>query len=122
MVVFDLDLQGHLGLKRSKLAKNGLVRAITFEEMKLGSPNLTNRRITDISRIGLYMTKFDLDLQGHLGSKVKIGKNGLVRVVKYEGLKLGSPNLANRCILGRSRRGLYMTEFDLDLQGHLGSK
>ena len=31
MVTFDLDLQGHLGQKRSKLAENGLVLAITFE-------------------------------------------------------------------------------------------
>ena len=71
-----------------------------------------------ISRMGLYMVGFDLDLQGHLGSK--LAKNRLVCTITFEGLKLGSPTLANWCILCRSRRGLYMVEFDLDLQGHLG--
>ena len=53
--------------------------------------------------------------------KVKVGKNGLVRVITFEGLKLGSPNLDIKCIMGRSRMGLYMVEFDLGLQGHLGA-
>ena len=75
MVKFDLNIQCHLGSKLSKSAKNGLVRAITFEEMILGSPNLTSRCITDISRMGLYMVEFDLDLQGRLG--LKIGQNGI---------------------------------------------
>ena len=73
------------------------------------------------SGMGLYMVEFDLDLQGHLGSKQsKSAKNGLVRTITFEGLKLGSPNLGIRCIMGRSQMGLYMVEFDLDLQGHLG--
>ena len=33
MVMIDLDLQGHLGSKRSKSAKNGLVRAITRDRI-----------------------------------------------------------------------------------------
>ena len=69
------------------------------------------------------MKEFDLDLQGHLGSKTSNStKNGLVRARTFEGLKLGSPNVANRCILGRSQMGLYMVGLDHDLQGHLGSK
>ena len=39
MVSIDLDLQGHLGSKRSKSAKNGLVSAITHHAFELGSPN-----------------------------------------------------------------------------------
>ena len=31
MAKFDLDLQGHLGKKRSKLTKNGIFQALTFE-------------------------------------------------------------------------------------------
>ena len=121
MTEFDLDLQGHLGSKRSKSSKNGLVRAITFEGLKLGSPNMANRCILGRSRMGLYMVGFDLDLQGHLGSKQsKSAKTGLVRTITFEGLKLGSPNLAIRCIMGRSQMGLYLVGFDV--QGHFVSK
>ena len=123
MVGFDLDLQGHFGSKLSKSAKNGIVRIITFEGLKLGSPNLAIRCIIGRSRMGLYTVGFDLDLQGHLGSKVsKLAKNGFVRMITFEGLKLGSPNFAIRCIMGRSQMGLYMVRFDLVLQGHLGPK
>ena len=88
----------------------------------LGSLNLAIRSIVGISRMGLYIVGFDLDLQGHLGSKLsKSAKNGLVRTITYEGLKLGSPNLAIRCIMGRSLMELYMVGFDLDLQGHFGT-
>ena len=66
MAEFDLDLQGHLASKRSKSAKNELVRTITFEKSNLGSPNWTSRCITDRSQLGLYMVEFDLDLQGRL--------------------------------------------------------
>ena len=69
MVGFDLDLQGHLGSKRSKSAKNGLVHIITLVGLKLGPLNLAIRTIVVISRMGLYMVGFDLDLLGHLGSK-----------------------------------------------------
>ena len=77
------------------------------------------------SRMGLYMVGFDLDFQGHLGSKrSKSARNRLFRTITFEGigLKLGSPNLVIRCTMGRSQMGLYMVGFDLDLQGHLGSK
>ena len=76
-----------------------------------------------MGRSQMYMVGFDLDLQGHLGSKLsKSAKNWLVRTITSEGLKLGSPNLAIRCIMGGSRMGLCMVGFDLDLQGNLGSK
>ena len=88
MVGFDHDFQGHLGSKLSKSAKNGLVRTITFEGLKLGSPNVVIRCIIGRSQMGLYMVGFDLDLQGHLGSKQsKSAKNGLVRTITFEGLK-----------------------------------
>ena len=62
--------------------KNGLVCTITFEGLKLGSPNLAIRCITSRSQMGLYMVGFDHDLQGHLGSKLsKSAKNGLVRTI-----------------------------------------
>ena len=62
MAEFDLDLQGHLGLKIApklhKSAKNEFVHAITFEGLKLGSPNLDNKCIMGRSRMGLYMVEF----------------------------------------------------------------
>ena len=47
MVTFDLDLQGHFGLKWSKLSKNGLVHSITFEGLYLGPPDLVIRSIVN---------------------------------------------------------------------------
>ena len=67
MVVFDLDLQGRLGRKRSKSAQNGLVRAMTHHALDLGPPNLHQMCIIGPSRTLLKMVLIDLDLQGHLG-------------------------------------------------------
>ena len=107
----------------SKSAKKALVRAITLEKSKLVSLNMVNRCILGRSQMGLYMVEFDLDLQGHLGSKLsKSAKNRLVRIITLVALKLGSLNLAIRSILGISQMGLYMVGFDFDLQGHSGSK
>ena len=72
MVEFDLYLQGHLGVIKVKIAKNGLVRAMTFEGFKLGSPNSGIRCIMDRSWMAPYMEEFDLDLQGHLGLKIGV--------------------------------------------------
>ena len=123
MVSIDLDLQGHLGLKRPKLAKNGLVTAITRHTFKLGSPNLHQMCILGSSRSLLKMVLIDLDLQGRLGLKwPKSAKNGLVTAITRHTFKLGSPNLHQMCILGSSRSLLKMVLIDLDLQGHLGQK
>ena len=71
--------------------------------------------------MGLHMVTFDLDLQGHLVRKrPKLAENGLVLPITFEGLSLGLPNLAVRCILDSSHMGLNMVTFDLDLQSHLG--
>ena len=65
------------------------------------------------SPIGLYMVGFDLDLEGHLGSKLsKSTENRLVCTITFEGLKVLLPNLGIRCIMGRSRLGLYIVGFD----------
>ena len=120
MVVFDLDLQGHLGLKRSKSAQNGLVRVITHHALDLGSQNLHQMCITEPSRSLLKMVLIDLDLQGHLGLKrPKSAQNGLVTAITHHVYKLGSPNLRQTCILGPSRTLLKMVLIALDLQGHL---
>ena len=67
MVLIDLDLQGHLGLKLPKLAQNGLVTAITRHAFMVESPNLHQMCILGPSRTVLKMVMIDLDLQGHLG-------------------------------------------------------
>ena len=104
MVLIDLDLQGHLGLKRSKSAKNRLVRTITHHVFKLGSPNLHKMCILGPSRTLLKMVLIDLDLQGHLGLKrSKSAKNGLVHTITRRSFELWSPNLHQMCIMGPSR-------------------
>ena len=91
--------------------------------MYLESPNLVYRCIMGSSRMGLHMVTFDLDLQGHLDQKwSKLAQNGLVHSITFERTYLESPNLVYRCIMGSSGTGLHMVTFDLDLQGHLGSK
>ena len=87
LVTFDLDLQGHLGQKLSKLAQNGLVHSVTFERNNLESPNLVYMCILGSSRMGLHMVTFVLELQGHLGQKrSKLAKNGLVLAITFDGL------------------------------------
>ena len=77
-VLIDLDLQGHLGLKRSKSAKNGFVRAITRHVFELGSPNLHQMCILGPFRTLLKMVLIDLYLQGHLGlNNLNLPKMGL---------------------------------------------
>ena len=74
MVLIDLDLQGHLGSKRSKSTQNGLVRTITRHVFELGSPNMHQMCILCPCITLLKMVLIDLDFQGHLGVKtVKIG-------------------------------------------------
>ena len=76
-----------------------------------------------ISQMGLYMVEFDLDLQGHLWSTLtQSSKNEVFRTLIFLRIELGSPNSDIRCIKCRSCMDLYMAEFDLNIQGHLGQK
>ena len=116
MVSIDLDLQGHLGLKRPKSAQNGLVTVITRHAFDLGSPNLHQMCILGPSRRLLKMVLIDLDLQAYLGLKLsKSAKNGLVTAITRHAFKLGLPNLQQICILGPPRSLLKMVLIDLDL-------
>ena len=85
MVLIDLDLQGLLGLKRPKLAKNGLVRTTTHHAFELGSTNLHQSCILGSSRTLLKMVLIDLDLQGHFGVKLNILLN--VDIIKKNVLR-----------------------------------
>ena len=64
-----------MGLKHFKLAKNGLVSAISRHMFELESPNLHQLCILESTKTLLKMVLIDLDLQGHLGKKtVQIGQ------------------------------------------------
>ena len=69
------------------------------------------------------MGVIDLQLQGHFGLKLlNMPPKWVVRTISPRRFDLHSPNLTQRCILGRFRLGLYMGVIDLELQGHLGLK
>ena len=72
MVLIDLDLQGHLGSKRSK-SKNVFVSAITRPVFKF-APNVYLRSLQD----PIKMVLIDFVLPVHLGLKLsKSAKNDL---------------------------------------------
>ena len=123
MVLIDLDLQGHLGLKQPKSLKNGLVIAITPHAFKLGSQSWHQMCILGPSRSILKRVLIYLDLQGHLCLKQpKSVKNGLVTAITRHAFKLGLPNLHQIGILQPSRSLMKMGLIDRDLQGHLRIK
>ena len=93
MAVFDLDLQGHFGLKLSKSAQKELVRTITLHAFELGSPDLHQICILGLSRTLLKMALIERDIQGHLGAiTVEIVQNWLDPTITRHSIELGSPN------------------------------
>ena len=122
LVLIDLDLQGHLGLKRSKLVKKnpGIVHEITHHVFKLRSPNLPQLFILVPSRtLGVDC----LWPSRSFGAKiVQIGKKGFVRMITRHVFVLGSPNVHQLRILLPSRTLLKIMLIDHYLQGHLGQK
>ena len=94
MVLIDLRLQGHLGLKRSKSAKNGLLHVIAPHTLESRSPNLHQICIMGPSRILLKMVLIDCDLQGHLGAQtVKSRPYMLVCTIKNHAFALSVYNV-----------------------------
>ena len=69
MVIFDLDLQGHLELKQSKSAENGVVHLITLERKDIKSHYFVYRYILLPCRMGMHMVIYHIDLPGHLKLK-----------------------------------------------------
>ena len=53
--------------------------------LELRSPNLAIRCIMDRSQMGLFLVKFDLDLQGHSMAKLaKSVKDGIAHTITFE--------------------------------------
>ena len=93
-----------------------LVRAITRDPFKLGSPNLDHRCKRPWLRSILFRGVIDFDLQG----KIKLQSQNLphfelVHAITHHQLKLQFPNLKQKCILAlfRSLPILGLNEIDL---------
>ena len=96
-------------LKWSKLAKNGLFRAITRHAFELGSPNLHQMCIIGPSRTLLKMVLIDHDLQGHLDVKTtQIREKQAFGAITRHVFELGLPNLHQFYIMGLSKTLLKM--------------
>ena len=97
-----------------------LVRAITWDPFKLGSPNLDQRCKRPWLRSLLFWGVIDLDLQGQINFKVRIFPHfELVQTITHHPFKLGTPNLDQRWKLAWWRSLLFWVTIDLDLQGQI---
>ena len=90
-----------------------IVCIISFEELKLDSLNYAIRCIARRYQMGLYMVELNLDLQGHLGSK--LSKSAIT-----DSGHIIWPLGALWVYLGWDC--IHKVGFDLVLQGHMGSK
>ena len=110
----EFHLQGCLGLKRSKSAKNGLVRAITRHAFELGSPNLHQLYIMGPFRALLKTGSIHLDLLGYLGAKT---------VQIREKLAFPRDNTSHpRSRIIKFAPNWYLGTLQKPIQGHLGIK
>ena len=100
-----------------------LVRAITWDPFKLGSPNLDQRCKRPWLRSLLFWGAIDLDLQGQIYLQSQnLPHFELVRTITHHPFKLGSPNLDQRWKIAWWRSLLFWVAIDLDLQGQIRLK
>ena len=100
-----------------------LVRAITRDLFKLGSPNLDQRCKRPWLRSLLFSGPIDLDLQGQIKLKSQnLPHFELVRTITSYPFKLGSPNLDQRWKIAWWRSLLFWVAIDPDLQGQIWFK
>ena len=100
-----------------------LVRAITRDLFKLGSPNLDQRCKRPWLRSLLFLGPIDLDLQGQILLKSQnLPHFEFVRTITSYPFKLGSPNLDQRWKIAWWRSLLFWVAIDLDLQGKIWFK
>ena len=100
-----------------------LVRAITRDPFKLGSPNLVQRCKRPWLRSLLFCGLIDPDLQGQiLLESPNLPHVELVRTMTHHPLKLGSPNLDQRCKIPWLRSLSFWEAIELDLQGQIWLK
>lgn len=92
-----------------KIAKNGVVCAITFDRFHLDSLHLA--QISTVGRfcLGKSVGQMNRDTQGHLVHLLRNAPpNGVGRAINLDMFQLESPNVSQICILGSFPSGLYM--------------
>ena len=93
-----------------------LVRAITWDPFKLGSPNLKHRYKRPWLRSLLFWGVIDLHLQGQIYLQSQnLPHFELVRAITHHPFKLGPPNLDQRCKIPRLRSLLFWGLIELDM-------
>ena len=91
-----------------------LVRAITGDPFKLGSPNLDQRCKIPWLRSILFVGAIDLDLQDQIYlDRQNLPHFELVRTKTHHMFKLGSPNLDKRCKIPSSMSILFWRKLTL---------
>ena len=100
-----------------------LVRAITRDPFKLGSPNLDQRCKRPWLISLLFWGAIDHDLQGQIQLKSQnLPHFELVRTIARYPFKLGSPNLDQICKIAWFRSLLFWVAINLDLQSQIWLK
>ena len=100
-----------------------LVRSITRDPFKIGSPNLDQRCKRPWLRSLLFWGSIDLEFQGQILLKSQnLPYFELVRTITHYQFKLGSPNLDQRWKIAWLRSLLLWVAIDLDLQGQIWFK
>ena len=93
-----------------------LVRAITRDPFKLGSPNLKHRCKRPWLRSLLFWRVIDLYLQGQIYLQSQnLPHFELVRAITHHPFKLGPPNLDQRCKIPWLRSLLFWGLIELDM-------
>ena len=93
-----------------------LVRAITWDPFKLGSPNLNHRCKTPRLRSLWFWGVIDLNLQGQIKLRSKnLPHFELVRPITHHPFKLGPPNLDQMFKIPRLRSLLFWGLIELDM-------
>ena len=100
-----------------------LVRAITRNPFKLGSPNLDQRCKRPWLKSILFCGLIDLDLQGQIWlENPNLPHFELVCTITHHPFKPGSTNLDQRCKISWLRSLLFWEAIDLDLQSQIWLK
>ena len=100
-----------------------LVRMITQDPFKLGSPNLDQRCKRPRLRSLLFLGAIDLDLQGQILLKSQnLPHFELVRTITRYPFKLASQNLDQMCKIAWLRSLLFWVAIDLDLKSQIRLK
>ena len=100
-----------------------LVRAITRDPFKLGSPNLDQRCKRHCLGPLLFWGAIDIDIEGQIQLKIQnLPHFQFVRTISHYPFKLGSPNLDQMCQIAWLRFLLFGVAIALNLQSQIWFK